>query len=148
MYRNEQKSFEEIVKYFDNPIVNIEFVRNAIDITKFLKSFPRTTGPWKTKKKYKTVPVPGTRMRKVWDKVDTIGGLTQFQELLKTRALRSFAVEWGFSYNDMTNYKRNYIDGQRKEARYRPQIRTIMMNMYRAGLKRRPMKADKKKTLW
>lgn len=147
MYRQEGKTIPEIIKYFDNPVINKHFVWTVLENVKYLKKPPKIRS-WNRPYKNKRPPLPGTRARVAWEKVESIGGKDAFLELLKTKTIAQLAREWGIEVFQLTNYKRDFITGRTDEARFRPKIRYEIRNRYNAGLKRRPVKPKDIKNLW
>jgi hypothetical protein len=147
MYRQEGKTVQEIINYFDQPLVNREYILTVLENIKYLKKPPKIR-TWNKRLFQHRPPLPGTKARITWDKVQEIGGKEAFLELEKTKSLSQIARDWNFSVSQILNYKRDFIIGRSEEARFRPKVRYEIMKRYRAGLKRRPVKPKDLKNLW
>lgn len=147
MYRQEGKTIPEIIRYFDQPLVTKEYILTVLENIKYLKKPPEIK-TWNKRLFQHRPPLPGTKARIMWERVEEIGGKEVFLELLKTKTISQIAREWNFSVNQVINYKRDFIDGRGEEARFRPRVRHEIMKRYRAGLKRRPVKTKDLKNLW
>lgn len=149
MYRFEGKTIQEIIDYFDKPLINKEYILRVLENVMTLKKKPpRRKNGWK-KTLMKSIPKPGTQIRIVWDKVESIGGLPAFMELLKEKQLIQLSKEWNVPAFYISNFKRAFVHGRIQEAHYRTKVRTLMKKRNCSSIKKEhSLISDKAKKLW
>jgi len=145
LYFQERKSVPDIIKYFDNPLVNQEFVLTALENVRFLRRPPKVR-TWNKRIMFHRPPELGTKSRPLYDHIESIGGKEKFAELIKTNTLTKLAKEWGFTPSQLSNYKRDYLTGRIEEARFRPKLRTAMIKRRKSTIRR--AKKGGMKNLW
>jgi hypothetical protein len=130
MSYRENKSPQEIVEYFNNPLVTEIFVDTVLQNVSYLKiPPPRPMGTKNKKKHLRTkIPRPGTKLRTVWNYVqEHLGGTSALAELLKTRSIGSIAREHNLEYFILRDYKTVFITGRyHKESPVHKKIRAII----------------------
>jgi hypothetical protein len=141
MYYREHKSPEEIVSYFSNPLVDVQYVDTVLTNVTFLKT--KVEPPPTLIKKHipKNTFFPGSQAQFVEMKA---GGKEAFIELIKMKPMRQLAKEWGIPYHIVKNYKRDHVHGRWYESPRRKKFRILQKNKKET----RPEAPKDLKTLW
>ena len=136
---------EEIIQYFNHPIVNAEYIDTVSDCQRRLlrKHYNARYTP-------RSIPPTGTQQRIVYDYAMSLGGIAQFEELLKTRTQISICKELGVKENIVKNFVRDRIRG-RKSPPWMKGYFNLTRKLFMEGtLKSRPKRIPLKdvRKLW
>lgn len=99
------ETHETIIAYFNNPVVNTEYINTVI--TSRMKLLRRDKGQYKNLRT--KAPPEGTQQRFMYDYAMSLGGIDKFKELIKTRTLMSIAKELNVPKYYVINFKRQFI---------------------------------------
>ena len=114
----EKRTREEIIAYFDSPVMTNEYIDAVLRSKRLLRNKrPRIDNPWTS------VPREGTGLRKVYDYVQSCGGLDAFKDVLKQRTMVSIAEELNIHPNAVARFARDFIRGRSNEEQIRLQKR-------------------------
>jgi hypothetical protein len=133
---------EEIIAYFNHPVMNEEFISNVLLSQKYASQV-RKHPPAPPRK---TVPPEGTKLRIVWDYAQSLGGLEAFNEHLKTVPMTKIGKSLGVPHHIVKNFKRDYFRGYNHYSKLFGKSGSMRKHLRIATPKRKKIKNVRK--LW
>lgn len=131
---DEGSSIEDIITYFNNPsLINETYVKNVIysnsSDKKVIKRY------WISPQK--SIPASHTLSRKIYDKIQEIGGNEELLKLLETHSFAALSREWHLPWYAIKDYRNIFIRGRwnsihdkpRKKSKHRPKTKLTIKDV-------------------